>query len=189
MKIWIIRHGQTELNRNGLMQGITNARLNKTGILQAKVTRKKIGSPHFDAVYSSPLHRAVATASIVGDVPESEVIIDERLIETDFGIYEKRKYYLLGPHMTLYWWKPTIFPKPKSVESTDSMVARSSSFLSELEKKNYKNVLISCHGGIMRALCGYLENEPTGLRWRRPENCEVRVYEYKNGKHRFVRSF
>lgn len=60
--------------------------------------------------------------------------------------------------MTSYWAFPELLSNPKSVESVKSMVKRSQSFLKELEKKNYENVLIVCHGGIIRSLCGYLED-------------------------------
>ena len=46
------------------------------------------------------------------------------------------------------------------------MVKRSQSFLKELEKQNYENVLIVCHGGIIRSLCGYLEDRKNGIKWR-----------------------
>jgi alpha-ribazole phosphatase/probable phosphoglycerate mutase len=149
--------------------------------------REKIGNVHFDAVYASPLNRAVMTGAIIGGVDPSEVITDPRIIEADFGVYEKKKYYLMGPAMTLYWMLPEIFPAPKSVETTASLRERSSSFLRELEEKNYGTVLIACHGGIMRALSGYLEDKKNGLAWRpKPHNCEVRVYEAKDGRHRTV---
>ena len=189
MKIWIARHGQTDLNNDKRMQGLTDCLLNETGILQARLSRKHIGDVHFDAVYASPLKRAQLTASIIGNVDPSEIIIDQRLIETDFGKYEKCKYYLIGPAMTLYWMFPKHFPVPATVESLDSMKARASSFLSELETKDYDNVLVACHGGIMRALCGYLDEAPDGLHWERMKNCEIRVYEYKDGKHTFLTSY
>jgi alpha-ribazole phosphatase/probable phosphoglycerate mutase len=84
---------------------------------------------------------------------------------------------------------PKHFPVPATVESLDSMKARASSFLSELETKDYDNVLVACHGGIMRALCGYLDEAPDGLHWERMKNCEIRVYEYKDGKHTFLTSY
>ena len=115
--------------------------------------------------------------------------MDDRLIETDFGRYEKSKYYLMGLPMIGYWLFPKIFPVPATVESIDSMKERASSFLRELETHDYENVLVACHGGIMRALCGYLDEAPDGLRWERAKNCEIRVYEYKDGKHRFVKSY
>ena len=189
MKIWIARHGQTDLNRDKRMQGRTDCPLNEKGISQAAQSRKNIGDVSFDAVYASPLIRARLTGSIIGNVSLSEVIVDERLIETDFGRYEKCKYYLMGPAMTLYWMFPKFFPVPDTVESLDSMKARASSFLKELETKEYENVLVACHGGIMRALCGYLDEAPDGLRWERAKNCEIRVYDYSDGRHTFVKSY
>ena len=53
----------------------------------------------------------------------------------------------------------------------------------ELEEKEYENVLVACHGGIIRALCGYLENRRSGIVWRpKPRNCEFRVYRF-DGQH------
>lgn len=185
MKIWITRHGQTNLNRRKLMQGLTDEPLNETGLAQARVAREQLQGMTFDAVYASPLNRAITTASLIGGVDPSRVQVDPRLIEVDFGRYEQQPYARMGLAMTLYWALPEIFPAPKSVEPIASMVARSSSFLRELEQKDYENVLVVCHGGIIRALCGYLEDRPKGIRWRpKPKNCEIRVYESRNGQHR-----
>lgn len=187
MKIYLTRHGQTNLNKARLMQGLTDEPLNEKGLAQAAAMREKIGDVRFDAVYASPLIRAVMTGAIIGGVDPAEVIRDPRIIEADFGVYEKRKYYLLGPKMTLYWALPEIFPAPRSVETVASLRERSASFLRELEKKDYGTVLIACHGGIMRALSGYLEDRKNGLVWRpKPHNCEVRVYEVLDGRHRTV---
>ena len=187
MIIYLTRHGQTNLNKARLMQGLTDEPLNETGLAQARAMREKIGDVHFDAVYASPLNRAVMTGAIIGGVDPSEVITDPRIIEADFGVYEKKKYYLMGPAMTLYWTLPEIFPAPRSVETTASLRERSSSFLRELEEKNYGTVLVACHGGIMRALSGYLEDRKNGLVWRpKPHNCEVRVYETVDGRHRII---
>ena len=189
MKIWIARHGQTDLNKKKLMQGRTDALLNRIGIEQAKQSRRSIGDVHFDAVYSSPLKRAQMTGAIIGNVDLSEIIVDQRLIETNFGVYEKKRYYALGLPMTFYWAMPNLFPAPPTVETIESMKERASSFLKELEAKDYENVLVACHGGIMRALCGYLDDAPDGLRWERMKNCEIRVYEYKDGHHTFLKSY
>ncbi len=190
MKIWVTRHGQTDLNKAERMQGRSDIPLNAKGRRQAEDARKRIGDVVFDAVYASPLDRAIETGSIIGNVPREKIIIDPRLIEADFGRYEAHHYYALGPAMTLYWAAPWIFPRPATVESLDSMRERSSSFLKELEKKDYDNVLIACHGGIMRALCGYLNDVENGIQWYpKPHNCEIRVYSYENGKHTFLRAY
>ena len=190
MKIWLTRHGQTNLNKKHLMQGLTDEPLNETGLAQARAAREKIGDVHFDAVYASPLRRAVVTGAIIGGVRPEDVHIDRRLIEADFGRYEKRQFYLLGPFMTSYWVLPEVFPAPATVESVASLVERSRSFLQELETQDYENVLVACHGGIIRALRGYLEDRENGIRWRpKPRNCEIRVYEYKDGQHTFLEAF
>ena len=98
-----------------------------------------------------------------------------------------KKYYLLGPAMTLYWMFPERFPAPAGVETTASMRERAASFLKELEEKDYENVLVACHGGILRALSGYMLERPDGLLWRpKPHNCEIRVFEYENGTRRMT---
>ena len=187
MKIWVTRHGQTNLNKKRLMQGLTDEPLNETGRAQAAIAASLAQDVTFDAVYASPLDRAIETASIIGRVDRKDVIIDPRIIEADFGRYEARKYYLMGLFMTLYWALPEVFPAPKTVETIASMTARSSSFLEELEQKDYQNVLVVCHGGIIRALCGYLEDRPNGIKWRpKPHNCEIRVYESMGGRHRLL---
>jgi len=187
MKIWIARHGQTRLNKMRLMQGRTDEPLNETGIAQAKTARKKIGDIRFDAVYASPLDRAIVTGSIIGNVDTSDIIIDNRLIEADFGKYEQKKYYLMNPAMMLYWTMPELFPAPATVEKLSDLIERSHSFLKELEQKDYENVLVSCHGGIMRPLSGYLMDRPNGIYWRpKPKNCEIRVFESKGGRHSMI---
>lgn len=178
MKIWLTRHGQTELNAKKLMQGRSDVPLNDIGRQQAKEAREKLGNMKFDAVYASPLDRAIETASIIGGVDRSKIIIDERIIETDFGKYEKKPYGAMGIAMTLYWSCPEIFPAPKTVETTDQMIERVTSFFSDLKKTDYENVLITCHGGIIRVIRGYLEHAKCGYIWRpRPKNCEIREYE------------
>ncbi|MDO5028708.1 MAG: histidine phosphatase family protein [Bacillota bacterium] len=190
MKIWLTRHGQTDLNKKRLMQGRIDQPLNDTGRSQAEKARQDIGDVKFDAVYSSPLSRARETASIIGNIPMDQIIVDPRLIEVDFGIYDTKAFDSLGLRMWAFWTLPEIIPNPKSVESIKSMVARSESFLKDLEKKDYENVLVVCHGGIIRALAGYLENKKNKIKWRpRPRNCEVRVYEFENPKWNFVKCF
>lgn len=208
MNIWITRHGQTDFNKKRLMQGRTDAPLNETGIHQAEEMRAKIlpelekvcrmpsGGAEagvgaaFDAVYTSPLQRAVKTGEIIGGVDRTRIITDDRLLEADFGPYERKPYDAVGLPMALYWGFPELFSAPAGAEPVSSMIERSRSFLMELEQKNYRNVLIACHGGIMRTLCGYLADRKNGLYWRpRPHNCEVRVYRSENGVHQFLRDF
>lgn len=187
MRIYLTRHGQTDLNAKKLMQGRSDIPLNETGRAQARAAKEKLGDVKFDAVYASPLDRAIETAQTISGVDRSEIIIDERIIETDFGKYEQKPYSTMGLPMNMYWLLPEVFPAPETVESTDEMIARVRAFFEDLEKKNYNNVLIACHGGIIRVIRGYLEGAKKGYVWRpRPKNCEIRVYESCDYGYRII---
>jgi len=190
MKIWVTRHGQTNLNKENLMQGLTNEPLNDNGRQQARKARRRISNVTFDAVYSSPLDRAIETGSIIGGVRQEDVIRDPRIIEMNFGRFELCNYYRMGPAMSLYWLYPDVFRAPDTVDTMESMVSRTRDFFRELEKKDYDNVLVSSHGVIMRILCGYLNDRPNGISGRLlPGNCEIRVFEAAGGHHIFLKSY
>lgn len=187
MKIYVTRHGQTDYNKKRMMQGLSDIPLNEVGIAQARERRKSLGDIKFDAVYSSPLIRAVKTAQIIGNVREEDIIKDERIIEANFGRYELKNYYGTGIRMMAYWSLPEIFPAPYTVETISEMRKRTASFLEDLKKKDYENVLVACHGGIIRPIRGYLENKKSGIVWRpRPKNCEIFVYEWDGQKSRLI---
>lgn len=196
MLIWLIRHGRTNLNAEGRMQGRTDEPLNEEGIQQAQLAAQWIakwsGGVQFDRVYASPLDRAIHTASIVSGWDREDIVKDERLLEMDFGPYELKKYGAMGIPMTLYWMLPEVFPAPKGVEPVPELAKRSASFLKEVEreKDTLKNVLIAAHGEILRGLTGYLLDRKSGMAWRSPyKNCEVRVFEWDGKYHSCVAQY
>ncbi|MBQ4323682.1 MAG: histidine phosphatase family protein, partial [Clostridia bacterium] len=65
MLIYIIRHGETDLNVKGVLQGWVDEPLNESGMRLARITGKKMESVRFDGCFSSPLKRAAETARIV----------------------------------------------------------------------------------------------------------------------------
>jgi len=67
VKLFLIRHGQTELNLEGRYQGSMDTELTSVGIRQAKLAKKYLSMVIFSSIYSSPLKRALNTASIIAD--------------------------------------------------------------------------------------------------------------------------
>ena len=178
MRIWIVRHGETELNKEKRMQGLTDELLDDEGLNQAYKVRKKIENISFDAVYSSHLQRAIMTASIVGNVEPDDILVDDRVIEMDFGKYEGKKYSKIGLPMAMYYLFPNTFDAPESVETIESIYERTDSFFSELREENYKNVLIATHGTALKVIFSYLAgSNDKVMRMPLPENCEIRVFE------------
>ena len=80
MKIYYVRHGQTDWNLAKKMQGGgTEKALNETGINQANQTREELENVEYDIVICSPMHRAIQTAEIINKDRNVPIITDERI--------------------------------------------------------------------------------------------------------------
>ena len=93
MRIFLIRHGQSEANKEHIIQGHKDSSLSDIGREQAKTAGEKLLESKilFDAVYSSDLSRASETAKIITEVLRiKEIAFDERLREMNLGDYEGR---------------------------------------------------------------------------------------------------
>ena len=86
MKVFLVRHGQTDTNINNLYN-FRGEDINQKGIQQAEDLREKIKDMDFDIIYCSPLLRARHTAEIINS-KNKEIIIDDRLEERKHGNLE-----------------------------------------------------------------------------------------------------
>ena len=86
-KLILVRHGQTEMNAEGLYFGKLNPPLNDLGINQAYEAKNKLLNIDYDKIYSSPLERAKQTAEICNYL-DKDIIFDSNLEEINFGIFE-----------------------------------------------------------------------------------------------------
>lgn len=88
LQVWLIRHGQTDWNQEGRIQGASDADLNDLGRLQAATLRERLLGVAFDEVWSSDLARARHTAELA--LPGAAIMLDPRLREIDAGEHEGR---------------------------------------------------------------------------------------------------
>lgn len=187
MHIWLIRHGQTDLNKKSLNQGIVDEPLNEYGIEQAKKTRALIEESGivFDRVYASPLNRAFETARIVSGFDAKDIITDKRIIEENLGRYEKKEWY---KSLSLNFYRVCPFPisAPRTVESHKHMAERSESFLNDIKTLDCENILIGCHGAIIRALRGVMDDIPGKYYiYSYSKNCMIYLYTYDKSTDKF----
>ncbi len=85
MKIYLIRHGETDWNLQGRLQGREDIPLNQTGILQAEACGEALRAVRLDSIQTSPLMRARETAGIIAAHQQCPVIVNSELIERDYG--------------------------------------------------------------------------------------------------------
>ena len=95
MRLILVRHGQTEANRLGRIQGVNDAPLNEAGRAQAEAAARALASDAPFALYSSPLPRATQTARTIGERVDTQPVEIEDLIEMDVGEFEG----LSGPQL------------------------------------------------------------------------------------------
>lgn len=84
-RICLVRHGETDWNVARRLQGFTDIPLNAEGLRQAHAAATHLTQEGFDAIYSSDLQRALATAQIIGRQIDVPVELDEHLRERNFG--------------------------------------------------------------------------------------------------------
>ena len=152
--IYILRHGQTVLNKAKALQGRSNLPLNETGIKEAE----EIGSWFrgqgitFSGVYSSPLTRAVQTAHLAAG-EDAEVIVDDRLIEMDYGPYEGTDLTDPAPEIITFFSDFVHNPAPEGMEQLHEVVTRAGEFMEDLRREKPEgDILISTHAILMKGI-------------------------------------
>ncbi len=178
--IYIIRHGQTEMNHRQALQGRSNYPLDETGIAQARSAAEKLRDIRFDRVYTSPLKRAIQTAKIIA--PYVEPVVEDRLIEMDYGPYEGCDLTQLPSEILTFFRDFVHNPAPDGMEPLSDVVARVGSFLEELRDVE-GNILLSAHAISMKGMLEYLTPGSHGAYWSKYiGNCSVYAAENHNGQ-------
>lgn len=159
MKLYITRHGETMRNAEQRILGRTDDPLSEKGKQQAAELAEKMKDIDIDLIFTSPLSRAKETAQTIADVKGMSLIVDDRLIETDFGDFEGRPRNLEAYQAA----KRDHFKRYPNGESYFDIAYRVYDFLFMLKREySDKKVLVVAHGGICRIICNYfydMENE------------------------------
>lgn len=185
--IYIIRHGQTEKNKANLLQGRSEHPLNKTGIQQAQEAGEWFAEQGiiFDAVFSSPLSRAIDTGRIAaGKGSEFRPNVDERLIEMEYGPYEGLDLRVPPPEIIKFFSDFVHNPAPEGMEQLSEVTARVGAFLEEIrEQAEAEDILVSTHAIAMKGALEYLTPELNGAYWSKYiGNCAVYAVPVDGGK-------
>lgn len=178
MKLYVIRHGQSETNKNKRMVGRKQIySLTEKGLQQAQEASKLVGELDYDVVFCSPLKRAKVTCSIV-NVKSKPVIEDDRIMERDCGIMEGQPKEMFDyPH---YWNYNYDFDIEGMMQIKD-FAKEVWEFLDEIKEKYppNANILIVTHNGACRMIGAYFNGIPEDgdLNIYAHNNCEIKCYE------------
>lgn len=174
MKLYFVRHGQTDTNTNGTNNLSTDEPLNQLGIQQAKQLASDLKDIKFDAIISSPLKRAYQTAELLNEYHHQAIKIDGEWRERDADAYVDIKL----------WNDVFDFDKNIQLENGEPLkefFERIYNAINNLKQEyDNKTVLLVSHGGVQHALYAFTNELPWSgnLHISPMKNCEYRIYNF-----------
>ena len=159
MKLFVVRHGETDLNVSELACGVSEAKLTEKGRMQAQALANRLqedkAKNNITTIYVSPLKRARDTATYIEQALQLTAIPDARLQEIDFGGFEGKPWN--NPEF-LYIHKNPFLTFPKG-ESFAQVAHRAYSIIEDIKHKHTGNgnILFVCHGVLTAAIYTYFQ--------------------------------
>ncbi|HDR1022870.1 TPA: histidine phosphatase family protein [Pasteurella multocida] len=160
LTFYLVRHGRTEWNEQGLLQGSGNSPLTQQGIDSAKITGKALSQVPFVAAYSSVLQRAVETAQYILEDTTTPLFCHKGLNELSFGNWEGKAItdLLSLPEYQQLRENPVEYlALSNQGETYDKLAQRVMAAMNEIIKSySSGNILIVSHGHTLRMLLALL---------------------------------
>lgn len=167
-KIILVRHCQSEGNAQNRFQGRVDAPASPDGRKQAELVGLRFRNETLQAIYSSPLSRAVTTAQAIAQYHPLELTLLDALAEIDVGELENMPLDQVAsqyPALAYQWSKTPdlcVFP---GGESLAQVYSRVSGVLEQLrERHEGETVVLVTHGGVIRTLLAYVRGSIEKLR-------------------------
>lgn len=172
MKIYITRHGETQWNKEGIMQGWENSNLSENGIEDAKKLGDRLKDIDFHCIYCSPLGRAVETAKYIRQDKDTEIVIVEPLKEMGFGRWEGMEHdtikEMYPDEQYNFWNKPHLY-RPIDGESYEEFFVRVKGALDNIiNNVTGENILIVSHAVVIKAIYAIIKKLPLEELWNPP---------------------
>ncbi|MGB9681443.1 MAG: alpha-ribazole phosphatase [bacterium] len=156
MKIYLVRHGETDWNKNGLYQGQKDIPLNELGRKEAKVLASAFKGKRVSIIYSSDLTRAKETAEIIAkELDLQNITYKESLREMDFGNWTGKSIFEMEEDSKLFkmWQKDPWTVSPPNGETLKELANRVRAAIEEMFQSNKsQDILVVTHAGPIKAL-------------------------------------
>ncbi len=155
MNIYLVRHGETNWNEIGKIQGHIDIELNEKGRFQAEILSKKLKEKKIQQIYCSDLARAYQTARIINHNMKVPIVKDQRLRERNYGTWQTLTWEQVhnnNPKIKQIWKNYPLKSKPPKGESIEEIINRVFNFFSEINTNIDKNILIIAHNTPLRLI-------------------------------------
>ena len=182
-EVFLIRHGETEWNREAMFRGRTDISLSERGLEQATLLSYQMAGGRVEAVYSSPLSRARETAEVVAKALGFGVTVDDRLVDMSFGEWEGKtgqEAEERWPDLYRLWNEEPSACRPPGGESLEEVLARAWPAMEEIAARHGSGrAAVVSHRVVCKLLvCGALGVGVGGF-WRvRVDTASVSLLEH-----------
>jgi len=182
----LVRHGETEWNVKEVFRGRIDIELNKTGVKQAKLLAEYLSNLRIDAIYSSPLRRALTTAEIMASYHKLDVVIEPGLIDFDYGEWQGLSHQeVRDKYKEPYaqWTKRPDLVRIPNGESLDDVRKRAMSVVDRVIAKYEGSVVLVSHRVVNKVLICALLGLDNSHFWNiRQDTCGLTIFAYENGR-------
>jgi len=190
MKLYLVRHGETEWNKERKLQGQVNIELNEFGRHLARETAKGLKDILFDICYTSPLVRAKETAELILEGRNVPIIENDKIVEMAFGEYEggccSKAGWNLPEDFRKFYNDTANYMAPSGGEDFYEVRRRTGEFLEEIRMNPELrdcNILVTTHGASLAGIINNLKGESISNYWGVGvhKNCAVTEVELVDG--------
>ncbi len=185
-EIIMARHGQTEWNVGEVFRGRIDIELDEVGVKQAELLAEHLSDRKIDAVYSSPLKRAVKTAEAIARYHNLEVEISPSLMDFNFGEWQglshqevKDKY----PELYAKWTEDPEQVITPGGESLDDVRERATGVVNEVTARYQDTEVMVAHRVVNKVLiCALLGLDNDHFWDIKQDTCGTTTFAYENGR-------
>jgi 2,3-bisphosphoglycerate-dependent phosphoglycerate mutase len=152
MLLYFIRHGESLFNAEGRIQGQANIALSTTGLRQAAALVPALGSHPIDAIYASPLRRAMQTAEPLAAALHLDVRTDDRLKEINASEFQGLEWHEIEsrwPDAAKHWQRQTPDFVIPGGESRRAVAERGRAALEAIYTAGHRQAVVVAHGGVL----------------------------------------
>jgi broad specificity phosphatase PhoE len=182
----LARHGETVWNVDKVFRGRADVNLDEVGTKQAELLGKYLSDWKLEAIYSSPLKRALNTANIIARYQTVSVCIAEGLIDFDFGEWQslpEQEVKRLYPAVLDEWHNNPHKAKMPGGESLEAVTGRAVEVVYDIISRHQGNVLLVSHRVVVKVLICYLLGLDNSHFWNINQDvCGITIFQYADGR-------
>src|SRR3972149_1666758 len=185
-KLILARHGETVWNVEKVYRGRTDVSLDEVGIKQAELLGKNLGSWKLEAIYSSPLKRALDTANIVARYQKIGVHVAKGLIDFDYGEWQslpEQEARRLYPTLHSEWHNNPHKVKMPGGESLEDVRKRVIEVVDDVLSKYQGSVVLVSHRVVNKVLICFLLGLDNSHFWNIKQDVGgITIFDYVDGR-------